>query len=961
MQINDIIHGFRVLSKTDLSEIDAVMWRLEHVKNGADLVWLQRDDENKTFSIGFKTIPSDHTGVFHILEHSVLNGSEKYPVREPFVELIKSSMATFLNAMTYPDKTVYPVSSRNPQDFLNLMDVYLDAVINPLSVKNPHAFLQEGWHYELDSEDGELRFNGVVYNEMKGAYASKDDVMTFEMSNALFPDNCYSYDSGGHPEHIPELTYEKYLENHRKFYHPSNSRIVLDGDLDIDAALEKIDSFIGKFDRLKIDSDIPMQKPVHPAERVAEYEIGASEDDKNKAIISTGWVYADYKDLEKIMGLSVLADALCETNDSPLTKAILDAGLAEDVSMYNYDGVQQPSVNLIIKNCDPEKRGEIWKLVEDKLKELSETGLDKKHLLGILSRREFSVREKDFGGMPKGLVYALTTYESWLYGGDPAQNLCLNGVFASLRKKVDEGWFENLIKDVFLDNPHCGKVCLLPSKTLGEEKSKREAERCAKIKAGWDKSETERVMREFKELRTRQETPDSPELIDKLPKLKLSDIPKDVKICPQKVSKIGDVTVLNQDIATDGIAYIDIYFTLRDFDMTELQAASLISKILTDIPTENYSVLDLSSELQASLGRFTTQMAVSAPTGQTKIANPMFNVRIAVLEKNREEAVRLADEILNRSRFDDTTTIYNVLRQIRLNTEQAVAVRGNGYGTRRVLASFTAKDAISEAVGGIEMLRYLQKTDGEFSERGEEICRGLEKIYRKIFSSKRMIISLTGRPDDELCRKLSGIMNASEIGADAEYKTLPKGSCGFSVPAQIGFAATAANLTGKSCGGYAKVAAQLLTYDYLWNDVRVKGGAYGVHMNTPYDGSVSFSSYRDPSPARSLGSFRACAQVLRDFCDRKESVEKYIISTIANDDPLLTPRAEGEQAARRFLGGITEEDVKRERREMMETGEKELCDFADMLDRVLDEAGVCVIGGQNVLDGCELDHVEAIQ
>ncbi len=957
---NDVLHGFKVRYAQPLEEINAVLYRMEHIRNGADLVWLARPDENKTFCIGFKTIPEDDTGVFHILEHSVLNGSEKYPLREPFVELIKSSMATFLNAMTYPDKTVYPVSSRNPKDFLNLMDVYLDAAVNPLSVKDPHAFRQEGWHYELDSPDGELRRNGVVYNEMKGAFASNDEVMSRELGLGLFPDNCYKYVSGGHPEHITDLTYENYLASHARFYHPSNSRIVLDGDLDIDAALEKIDSFIGKFDRIEPRADIPMQAPVDGGERTAEYEIGADEDDKNKAIIAGGWVYGDFNDTEKIWAFSVLADALCETNDSPLTKAILDSGLAEDVILYNYDGVQQPFANLVIKNCDPEKRGEIWKIVYSTLEGLAENGLDHKLLSGILARREFSSREKDFGSMPKGLVYALTTYETWLYGGDPARNLCLNERFASLRKKIDEGWFEKFIREVFLDNKHKAAVCLFPSKTLSREKLEREAEICKKIKAGWSSEDIYACIEQFKALRLRQETPDSREQIEKLPKLRLSDVEKTAKLPAQEIREVSGVTLMQHGYETDGIVYLNLYFSLSDLTKDELKEASLLSKLLTNIPTENYSAVGLSAELQANLGRFVTDMEVYSKPGDTKNCEPWFIVRTAALESKKPEISRLADEILNRSDFSDSGFIYNLIRQYKLGMEQSVAMRGNAFASRRALASFTARDSVGETVSGLTFLRFLQSADSGFKTSGEQLCQSLKALCRKIFSKNRVRVSLTGREDDKLVSEILGILNDEKPGTPVKYELFDSASEGFSIPAQIGFAAIAGNGYEKY-SGVSKVASQILTYDYLWNDVRVKGGAYGVHMSSFPDGDVMFSSYRDPSPSRSLGSFRACGDVLRKFVDSGESAEKYIISTIANNEPLMTPRSEGELAARRYLSGTTAEDVIRERDEILSATPEQLKDYAAAIDRLVGSAKVCVIGGEQLVEACKVEKIEPVQ
>ncbi len=962
MQKNDVIHGFKVLYEQDLPEIGAKLYRMEHQKTGADLVWLKRDDDNKTFSVGFKTIPQDHTGVFHILEHSVLNGSQKYPIKEPFVELIKSSMATFINAMTYPDKTVYPVSSRNAQDFLNLMDVYLDAVFHPLSVTDPHAFRQEGWHYELDSPDGELRCNGVVYNEMKGAFASHDEVMSYEMGLALFPDNCYKYVSGGHPEHIPELTYENYLASHHRFYHPSNARIVLDGDLDIDAALAKIDGVIGEYDRLDVDADIPMQAPVSPEERIASYEIGPTESEENKAIVAGGWVYNDYTDAEKTLGFGVLCDALCQTNESPLTKAILDAGLAEDVSLYNYDGVQQPSANLVIKNCDPEKRGEIWALVEKTLKELCENGLDHEQLEGILSRTEFAIREKDYGNTPRGLVYALTTYESWLYGGDPAQNLCFEDKFASLRRKIGEGWFENLIKEVFLENKHRAKVLLLPSKTLGEEKNRREAERCAKIKASWSEAETERVISEFKTLRARQEAPDPAEQLDKLPKLKLSDIPAEIKITPEEITEVGGVKVLHHPLDTDGITYLNMYFDISDLSDSDLQKTAMLARLLGDIATEHFSALELTGELQRCVGRFNTVTAVYAPIGRTDAATPYFTVKLALLDKSKADAVRLTDEILNRSVFTDTAYIKNLIRQMKIGMEQAITMRGDSYASRRNLAFFSVRGTLAESMEGIEYLRYIQRTDAEFADRGEKICAEYSALAKRIFDPSRLTVSVAGELDKDFIASMTSHLRGEPVGSPAERRVMPAVKEGCSIPAEIGFASLCVNLfgQGESFDGAAKVASQLLTYDYLWNDVRVKGGAYGVHLSIPSDGDVMFSSYRDPNPARSLSSFKAAAKVLSDFAEGPESVEKYIISTLSNNDPLLTLRAMGEQAAKRYLSHRTSDDVIREHREILSTDKKKLGRFAEVLSKLIEKAGTCVVGGQNVLEACGLDKIEPL-
>ena len=963
MQINDRIHGFRVLERRDLGEISAVLWRMEYEKNGARLIWLDRPDDNMTFSIAFKTIPQDDTGVFHILEHSVLNGSEKYPVKEPFVELLKSSMATFLNAMTFPDKTMYPVSSRNRQDFLNLMDVYLDAVLHPVSLRDRHAFLQEGWHYELDSPEGELRCNGVVYNEMKGAYSSADTVMEEQMDRLLFPSNCYSKSSGGDPEHIPELTYENYLASHRRFYHPSNAYIVLDGQVDLDAALEKLDGFLREYERIDPDADIPMQEPVAPAEKTVSYEIGPEEDETSKAILAGGWVFGKFDDMEKNIAFSVLSRLLCGSNDSPLTKALLDAGLCEDVSLEKLDGVQQLYAILQIKNVDPAKKDEIWALVEKVLRQQCEQGLDKKRLHSIFNRMEFITREKDYGSMPRGLVYAIAAMEGWLYGGDPAMSLAYDAVFASLRKKADEGWFEAFLAEALLDNPHRARLVMLPSKTLGREKAEAEAARCAAVKAGWDRAQTEKVIADFAALRARQSQADTPETLRCLPTLSLADIPEKGMPVRQDIAGVQGVTLLHQPVETDGIVYLDMYFALDDLSVRQLQQVKLLTKLLGQVATERYDALALRSELEGSLGRFSASMKIAAAPGQTERATPWLSVGLSLLPDHKADAVRLLDEILNRSKFDDTPFIYNILRQVRLDMEQSITAGGNAFGAMRVSAQCSAWGLLGEATHGISMLRALQAWDKDFEGQGAALCGDLAALCGRIFSKKRLAVSLTGERDDAFVADALAVLSDGPMGEPAVYEPLPAKKEGFVIPAGIGFAVTGANLNdlGASFSGTATVAGQLLTFDYLWNEVRVKGGAYGVNLAVRPMGDVGFSSYRDPSPAKTLDTFAGAGQALRDVCAGGD-IDKYIISTVASTEPVMSPWTEGMRAVNLWLNGQSEADLDRQRLEILRTTPESLSAFGKVLEDVCAAGHVCVIGGKDALDACQgLDSVESIQ
>ena len=960
---NDVLHGFIVKYVQELPELKATLYRMEYQKNGADLVWLEREDDNKTFSISFKTIPQDDTGVFHILEHSVLCGSDKYPVREPFVELIKSSLQTFLNAMTFGDKTMYPLSSRNDQDFLNLIDVYMDAVLHPLSINDPHAFRQEGWHYELDEPDGELRCNGVVYNEMKGAYGDADSVLGYALNRQLFPDNCYGCESGGYPAHITDLTYEDYQASHRRFYHPSNSYIFLDGKVDMDAVLAKLDGFLCDYDRLEVDADIPMQDVVTPEEVCVPYEIGEEEDPENKVLLAKGWVHSTFDDQETSVALSVLSDVLCGNNESPLKKALVERELAEDVELQN-NGVQQQYVTLIVRNTSMEKAAQVWQTVEDTLRDQVENGLDHDRLNAVLNRYEFTVREKDYGSMPRGLVYAIMAMDSWLYGGDPAAALVYDDIFKALRAKIAGGGFEELLQRILLDNPHHAQVVLQPSQTLGKEKQEQERQRLAVIKAGWSEEETARVIEQFHALRERQERPDTPEALATLPTLRLSDISPTVSDKSPAVTTVDGVTVLRPEVDTDGIAYLELMFSLQDLTLEELTKAGYL-RVMGDLATEHYSVNELQSEIEGCLGRFGVAATVTAKRGQTTECTPYLSVSVSVLESRIDDAVRIIDEVLNHTRFDDTRFIGQLLRQGRISSEQGIMNAGDSYAARRNAACFSAQGAVREAISGITSLRWLQRTDDCFATDGAAACAELAGFAARLFTRERLTLCIGGEVPDAKVSALIGCLSSAPMGERVSYQPMEKGGRGYSIPAEVGYAARGGNLfaVGEQYSGTANVAAQMLTYDYLWNTIRVKGGAYGTRLSVQSDGDISITSYRDPSAAQSLQSFSGVGAALRAMCDSGESMDRYIISTIGEFQPVLTARRVTLQALMRYLNGITVEERQRIRTGILATTADDLRRFSEVLDRICETSNVCVIGSRDALDACgeTLACVESLQ
>ncbi len=965
MEQNEILHGFRLLCTQELPEIGARLHRMEYVKNGADLVWLERPDDNKTFSITFKTIPQDDTGVFHILEHSVLCGSRKYPVKEPFVELLKSSLQTFLNAFTSPDMTMYPVCSRNDQDFLNLIDVYMDAVLHPLSVENPNAFRQEGWHYELDSPQGELRCNGVVYNEMKGAYADPDRVLVGQMERLLFPDNCYGCESGGHPEHITELGYEQYLASHARFYHPSNARIFLDGQVALDAVLAKLDSFLRDYDRLAVDTHIPMQSPVHPEIGSALYEISPEEAGENRVLLAQGWVRSRFDEPEKRLACAVLANVLCGSNEAPLKKALLEQGLAEDVELSPQDSMQQNYLLLVVRNTSQEQMQQVWQTVEDTLRSLAVQGLDHKQLHAAINHLEFVSREMDFGSFPRGLAYNMNVLESWLYGGDPAQNLCFGPVFQALRSGVEEGLFEKLLAEGLLDNPHQARLCLLPSATLGEEKQRREQARLADIRSGWSAEETQAVIDQFQALRKAQQQPDSPEALGSLPMLSLKDIPEEVGDIPQELHSLEDVTCLHQGVETDGIVYLDLYFSLADLPQDQLSTVALLARLLGQMATEHFGVMELRREIDGNLGSLVLYPTVFAPDGHPEAAKPCLVVSASALEHKKEDIKRLVHEVLGSSRFDNDQYIRLLLRQIQISMEQNVSTSGSSYAAQRAGASFSAAMAVNEAFSGLDFLRRLQELNRDFDARFPALRQELEELCRSLFSRTRLTASVTGPWDPDWLSGLIHQLPNLPMGDAQRYQPAPVRREGIAIAAEVGFAAKAANLytLGQHYSGSGLVAAQLLGLGYLWNTIRVKGGAYGTDMGLRSDGTLCLTSYRDPNPAGSLDSFDGAGEALRSFCQNSEGLDKYIISTVAATDPLMTPRTKGLMAAVLYFTGRDHASRQRLLREILHTSRADLEAFSRVLDAVCGRAGVCVVGGRACLEACgeKLDSITSLQ
>ncbi len=964
MKINECIHGFSVQKVRFLQELNAEFFEMTHEKTGLQLVWMNREEENKTFGIGFETLPWNDTGVFHILEHSVLCGSEKYPVKEPFVELMKNSMNTFLNAFTFPDKTVYPISSKNDKDFINLMRVYLDAVFCPSIYSKPEIFHQEGWHYEFD-EKGNVSYKGVVFNEMKGAFANADELEETAMNKALFPDTPYKYVSGGDPASIPDLSYEEFISSHQKFYSPSNAYVFLDGRMDIEKVLEILDDeYLSHMEKGERIAPPAVQQPVDGGVRELEYELSEDEEAEGKTRIAWGTVLGSFKEREKLVAMSILADVLCGSNRALLSKSVLSAGLAEDVSLSVCEGIAQPWVRLEAYNLKDENRDKVEKLIFSELKKLAEDGIDKAQIEASMANCEFRMRERDYGSTPKGLVFGFSMLESWLYGGDPAQNLQVGGLFENLRKRAEEGYFEYLIDHYLLNNPHKAKVILVPSRTAGEERRKKEAARIEHETAGWNNEIREKLKKEQETLLCWQNSEDTKEQLASLPALKLSDISAEPENLPTEILDVDGIRVLYHDVNCAGIANFSLFFDADDLNEEEVSTLSFLTDILGKMRTSRYSGAEIDRKLRllyGSIGFYVPSYGVKGCREKCRIKTA---VSFGTLEKNVEEALSFAAELLTDTQFDEETVAYDLLKQLKTQSFQEIVMSGAGVGIGRVAAQYSVSGVVSECAGGFKYYKWLSNREKNFN--WAELRKDLERLLRKIVCKNRLTLSLTGGSREILYKAvkiLGGALPDEGVHMELQSVIRPWGRRkeGIVIPADISFACAGAPLPSfEGFNGNMNIASRILSLADLWNMIRVQGGAYGTGFSIRRDGLAISYSYRDPNAQRSLGVYEKMADFLEDFCRNAENLDGYIIGALSSAMPLLTPKTKGMRADSNYFSGLEQEDRRKTLLEMLHATPESVAAIAQGVRGVYEDCGVCVIGQKGQLDKCALETIEKL-
>ena len=943
MNINDNVHGFTVTRTAPAPDCGSELIEMTHNKTGARLVWLKNSGENKLFSVAFKTPPTDDTGIFHILEHSVLGGSEKYPVKEPFLELMKGTMNTFLNAMTYPDKTVFPVSSRNDTDFMNLTRVYLDAVFAPAIYYNPNIFYQEGWHIEMRSSSDTPVYKGVVFNEMKGAMSSVYSRMESDMMKVLYPDSCYRFESGGLPESIPDLSYEQFIQGHRTYYHPSNAYIYLDGPVDIDAVLELIDSeYLSRFDKREVENDIPVQAPIAPTVKKSYYEISPDEEETSHTYYLIGKVLGSWKDRERITAASVLGEALTGSNDAPLKRALLDTGLCLDVSLEVSDGIMQPFGCIAINNTDEENCGKLKETLRSAVSELCEKGIGSELLTAAINRLEFRYRA---GGEPRGLTRNINALSAWLYGGDPLLYLEMGEVFDSLRAKTGNGYFEELLKQWLLDEEGTAQLYLLPSRTYGDEQKADEAKRLAAIVDGLACEEKDVIVEQNRKLDEWQQSVDTAEQLATMPHLAISEVGEEPLSFDTEVTDMNGITVLRHPSSDEGIAAVSLYFSLADCTEEELSAAAAMSELLGELPTADSSAAELQRRITGLLGSINYNVDVFSKQGVTDKCSPYFSVTARFLDKNTHEALAIITEILTKTSFDDKDTVKELLLQTDENYKQSIIANGHTYSMTRVRASLSAESAVTELVSGYEGYKRIH----EAVKAPEKLIAAIKALSSRIICRARVTASVTGEISPEaLIMALP--QGAAPSAKEMSYSLDIPAKQGVVIPAGVSYSAMAFP-DNSADTAVRKVLFRALSLEYLWNEVRVKGGAYGTGAFMTVSGEQSFYSYRDPSPAATLDICAKAADFTEQYCAGDPDITQYIISSVAKEEPLMSDGNKSRKADGLWFRGITDEDRAAEKKRMLKVTAEQLREAAQKLRTT---GNICVMGTESAMEGLDL-------
>lgn len=955
----NIHEKYEVIEERRIEDIHSLCYLLRHKKSGARLVVISNDDDNKVFSIGFRTTPKENTGVPHILEHSVLCGSTRFPVKDPFIELAKGSLNTYLNAMTYPDKTLYPIASYNEKDFKNLMHIYLDAVFYPKVLEKKEAFLQEGWHYELENEEAELEINGVVYNEMKGAYSSVDEILNTKVMNTLFPDNTYGYDSGGNPDEITDLTYEHYLQFYRTYYHPSNSYIYLYGDMDVEERLEWLDKeYLSKFDRIDVNTDIELQAPFGKMADVTVYApISEEEEETESGVLSYSKVVDTLLDDKLYYAFDALDYALGSVPGAPVRQALLDAGIGQDVySAFNCD-TRQPYFEFTAKNTDPSLKTRFVQIIEDTLRKVVEEGIDKKALLAGLNSAEFRFREADYGYHPRGLVYYLTVMNSWLYDeNQPFLHLECLKTFSYLKEMVETDYYEKLIQTYLLDNQHGAVVTVAGDKKLLAEKERQLKEKLKDIKKSMTKEEIQRVFEEMELLQKYQDTEDSKEALATIPVLKREDMRKQSLPFSNREYEVEKVKMVCHDYDSNGIDYLTLMFDVNDFSKEELPYLGLLRGTLASVDTKNYSYKDLVNEINIVTGGITASICAYPLLNQNGQVDARFEVKMKNLSSTSEASMALLEEVIFSSDFSDERRIAEIISTAKSRLMDILSSAGHITASTRALAGTSLVNYYKEATSGVDYFRFICEMDKLMKKNPKEVICRIEETARKVLSADRLVISYTNTAS-EFERMKEGMasfvkkMNADKTERKKAIIPLTSQREAFTDASQILYVARTGNFLqhGYAYTGALRVLRVILGYDYLWMNIRMKGGAYGCMNSFSRTGDTYFVSYRDPNLVKTNEIYDKIPEYLENFDVSEETMDKYVVGTFGTLDTPLSADAKGNRSMSAYMENLTYEEVQKERDEILAVTGEDIRNLKGLVQSVLDENIYCVVGNESII------------
>ncbi|MCM1104555.1 MAG: insulinase family protein [Clostridium sp.] len=958
MRVEDV-KAYEILQNREIKDLNSQGYLLRHKKTGARVALLSNDDENKVFYIGFRTPPTDSTGVAHIIEHTVLCGSEKYPIKDPFVELVKGSLNTFLNAITYPDKTVYPVASCNDKDFQNLCDVYMDAVLHPNIYKTDMIFAQEGWHYELEDVDSELKLNGVVYSEMKGAFSSPDGVLSREVFSSLFPDTTYGVESGGDPDVIPTLTYENYLNFHRTYYHPSNSYIYLYGNMDMAEKLVWLDEqYLSDYDHLDVDSAVAMQKEFGKGsirEVEKSYPITDAESEEDAGYLTYNCALGTSLDQKKQLAFQILDYALCSVPGAPLKQALIEKGIGQEISSALDNELLQPYYTIAAKKADIGRKEEFLATIREVLDGLVKNGIEEKALRAAVNMMEFKYREADFGSFPKGLIYGLQMLGSWLYDdNEPFMYAEIGEAFAYLREQIGTDYYTELVRNYLLDSAHASTVTLKPEKGLTAKKDKELAEKLAAHKASLSAEEKEALVARTKALRAFQEAEDSKEDLEKIPLLTRQDIePKTAKLVNEERDENG-TKVLYHNVFTNGIGYVRFVFDMSKLPSGLYPYAGLLKAVLGNIDTEHYSYNDLNNEIGMNTGGFQTGVGVYSNLKKPGEFKSVFDLRIKAFYNSLPEAFTLMTEMMLRSKLDDGKRLKEILDETCSQMESYAMSAGHALAAGRAMSYFSKAELASDMTNGYAFYCEAKELSDHFEERKDEIVKKLVQVMKSVFRPENLMLDYTAEEKGYqlIPQLLAGVVQElyTEPVEQRAFDCEPvKKNEGFFTAGKVQYVCRAGNFraAGLPYTGALLVLRTIMSYDYLWFNVRVKGGAYGCMTLVSRNGNVCFVSYRDPNLQKTVETYEGAVAYLKGFSADEREMTKYVIGTMSDLDVPLTPSAKGSRSLTAYLSGYGNEELQKERDEVLHVTVEDIRALADYIQAMLDEGSICVVGNED--------------